>query len=236
MSRLAAQQPEGALAWWGASLWRGAVACMAVTVSVRGLVPRGAASRPRAGPRFLPGAGIGRVRVHGSAHRGRMVNPWKVIAATLIIFVCGLVTGALIVKTTTQNVHPASACGAGASDDAGPRGPSHKLDRDAHQRGLVSHSGAAHGLYQADGVSAETEPGPARAHRPDHQGEPGAQQRALGTDRAADEKRLKRVTDEIRKELDRRKSAGSPSYCAKNRRENHLKAATNLFPAGVESR
>jgi hypothetical protein len=32
MSHLAARPPESAWAWWGASLWRGAVACMAITL------------------------------------------------------------------------------------------------------------------------------------------------------------------------------------------------------------
>jgi hypothetical protein len=32
MSRLGARQPESAWAWWGASLWRGAAACMAITL------------------------------------------------------------------------------------------------------------------------------------------------------------------------------------------------------------
>jgi anti-sigma-K factor RskA len=32
MHRLAARHPESALVWWGASLWRGAIACMAITL------------------------------------------------------------------------------------------------------------------------------------------------------------------------------------------------------------
>ena len=32
MRRLAARQPESALAMWGAALWRGAIACVAITL------------------------------------------------------------------------------------------------------------------------------------------------------------------------------------------------------------
>jgi len=32
MSHLAARQPESAWAWWGSALWRGAVACVAITL------------------------------------------------------------------------------------------------------------------------------------------------------------------------------------------------------------
>jgi len=32
MHRLAARHPESIWVWWGASLWRGAVACLAVTL------------------------------------------------------------------------------------------------------------------------------------------------------------------------------------------------------------
>jgi len=37
------------------------------------------------------------------------VSPWKVILATIVIFVCGLVSGVLLVKTTNENVRPAAA-------------------------------------------------------------------------------------------------------------------------------
>jgi hypothetical protein len=33
------------------------------------------------------------------------MNPWKVILATIAIFLCGLVSGVLIVKTTTEPAH-----------------------------------------------------------------------------------------------------------------------------------
>ena len=34
------------------------------------------------------------------------MNPWKVILATMVIFGCGLVSGVLLIKTASQNVHP----------------------------------------------------------------------------------------------------------------------------------
>ena len=37
------------------------------------------------------------------------MNPAKVILATIVIFVCGLVTGVLIVKTTSQNIRSTAA-------------------------------------------------------------------------------------------------------------------------------
>jgi Spy/CpxP family protein refolding chaperone len=48
------------------------------------------------------------------------VSPWKVILATMVIFVCGVVTGALVIKT--QGWRPASPAGAGRIYSIGPPG------------------------------------------------------------------------------------------------------------------
>jgi len=48
------------------------------------------------------------------------VSPWKVILATMVIFVCGVVTGALVIRT--QGWRPPSASGAGRFPNAGPPG------------------------------------------------------------------------------------------------------------------
>ncbi|MGD0413192.1 MAG: hypothetical protein ABSC18_15990, partial [Verrucomicrobiota bacterium] len=48
-----------------------------------------------------------------------MVSPWKVILATMVIFVCGVVTGALVVRT--QGWRPASPSGFGGPGPFMPR-------------------------------------------------------------------------------------------------------------------
>jgi Spy/CpxP family protein refolding chaperone len=47
------------------------------------------------------------------------VSPWKVILATMVIFVCGVVTGALVVRT--QGWRPASPSGFGGPGPFMPR-------------------------------------------------------------------------------------------------------------------
>ena len=48
------------------------------------------------------------------------MSPWKVILATMVIFVCGVVTGALVIRT--QGWRPASPFGPGGGPGFGPPG------------------------------------------------------------------------------------------------------------------
>ena len=48
------------------------------------------------------------------------MSPWKVILATMVIFICGVVTGALVIKT--QGWRPPSPAGAGRFSNIGPPG------------------------------------------------------------------------------------------------------------------
>jgi hypothetical protein len=163
------------------------------------------------------------------------VNPWKVIVATIVIFVCGLVSGVLLVKTTSQNVRPAVVPDVPAPVVVA----SNTLAMASSNPVVVLRTNVVWAPFQAQRMALLRQM-VNRLHLDPDQRERIGQIIRDSQERNKElweqiapqmHEEFKRVTDEIRKELDPPQERKFNQMLRENRRENRAKSgATNPPP------
>ncbi|HWD19558.1 MAG TPA: hypothetical protein VHB20_09775 [Verrucomicrobiae bacterium] len=158
------------------------------------------------------------------------MNPWKVICATILIFVCGAITGALLVRNASPLAHPATL----AEVNPAPVPPAVAIDAVTNTN-VVSRTNVVWAPLQAQRMGLIRQM-VNRLHLDQGQRDRIAQIIKASQERNKElweqiapqmKEELKRVTEEIRHELDPAQDRRFMELLRENRRHpdpNHLKA------------